>query len=620
MKRVLVSMVCGMIVLATVAGATVIRTMDRILPIVAGDVRRASHGVEGTVPSSSPGDTMGWTYYDYQHSGSHGKQIAHAGEGIFFFCWMCATDQSMAYRHVYFNKWIPDSGFRWPGNPPPGGIQVDLEIKAGYTFCDVLSDGRAVVAFHERVDPNPDAYYTVVAVEIAPCMGVFDVMAVDTFTWAPTNLDSTPIWPQVAVGVNDDIHVVAMNHAPAAGDPVFIAYSRSTDGGVSWEPWSILDTLIFDVSYVVQTSRLSQTVGIAYTAPREGIDPIHISQMSNDLYFWESEDAGLSWAVQRYNVTQWAEDDSFRCYTDCDLIYDDDDDVHFAFTVYHASGDTAFFPYKSMILHSDVDRNRSRVSGWGWPPDSMDGWWYTTGDPGAWRFPADRPSLGIDAGGTLHCIWIGCKDEDVSQGGYPNGDIYASASGPGYGPGEVWGCDHEPDSVWNLTNSETPGAIPGECDDDDYASLAEDVYLDTLHIFYINDKDAGGIPQEEGTPTDNPVIYLRHVAPRMDGVAEDEGGPFHPVDALELVTYPNPLHAMCAVRYTVPRSCRVDVSIYDACGRLVKRLVAGGVQGGTHHVYWGGCDADGARISAGIYFCRMTAGMASITQKIVVLR
>jgi hypothetical protein len=59
----------------------------------------------------------------------------------------------------------------------------------------------------------------------------------------------------------------------------------------------------------------------------------------------------------------------------------------------------------------------------------------------------------------------------------------------------------------NITNSPTPGCWPMECDSDHWPTLNE-VVDDSLYITYINDKDAGGIPQSEGVDTENPVMYL----------------------------------------------------------------------------------------------------------------
>jgi hypothetical protein len=512
---ILLLVIALMLFSAGVILAKVVMVGDQAWPVV--DISDVSSGnaVYGNRPSGSPGDTIGWTYYDVQHSGTVGKQISSHESGDVQFSWMCATNSNLNARHIHYNYWVADSGFRWPGNPPPGGIQVDYQLTAGFTTCDQLSDGRAVIAFHERVDPS--AYYTAVAVEIAPGLGVFDVAAVDTFTWEPANIDSTPLWPQVAVDKDDNIHVISMNHTPFPGDHMFIAYSRSTDNGWTWEPWFILDTLVYNPSYTVQTSRLSPKVGIVYTAPREGIDPKYMGQWANDLYYWESEDGGASWVLQRHNVTQWAEDDSFRCYADGELIYDSDDFAHFAFTVYKAAGDSGVYSWYSMVLHSDIDGSMHRLSGRGWPPDSFNGWWFMENHPGALRMPADRPNFSVTDNNDLLCIFVGNTDEDISLEGWPNGEVYIVQSTDG---GLIWGWEGIGDSVWNVTQSPTPGAIPGLCDDDDYPCIAEvspaaDGSLSLARIMFVNDKNAGSIG--ESTVTNNPLMFtIQEVGTSLD--------------------------------------------------------------------------------------------------------
>jgi hypothetical protein len=624
MKHVMVLLlVVGMMVGGTIGHGRTLRCLD-LTHSMAGGWEAALTGppVQGLRPSSSPGDTMGWTYYDYQHNGTCSKQLVMDDQDGVMFSWMCSTDPAQASRHVHYNYWKADSGFRWPGNPPPGGVQIDAQLRAGYTTCDVLSDGRAVVAFHEQVSSVPNSFYVVVGVELGVGLGIFDVTAVDTFTWVPTQTDSCPWWPHVAVDQNDNIHVVAMNNA-GAGIPAGLHYSRSTDQGWTWEPWFTMDTTIQDVAYDCVASDMSNKVGICCTAHREGIDPENISQWSNDVYYWESNNGGSTWDLQKYNVTQWAEDDSMRCYDDCVLIYDRNDEPHFAFTAYKADGDTLIYSWYSMIIHSDFERNKSRVSGWGWPPDSLNGWWFTTADPGAWRVPADRPSLAVDDENNLYCIWVACKDEDMSAGGYPNGEIYVAASKPGAGsgPGAVWGCDGIPDSVWNLTMSETPGAMPGECDDDDYPSVAADVRDGKLRIFYVNDKDAGGIAQEEGTATNNPVIYLVVDAPEgPSGIAEDPGSTREHFTTMLCPPYPNPVASTCGIDYSIASEGSCELTVYDVSGRLVKVLFTGPAEPGRHQAVWDGCDRAGRPVAGGIYFVRLKTASSQASAKVVVLR
>ncbi len=58
-----------------------------------------------------------------------------------------------------------------------------------------------------------------------------------------------------------------------------------------------------------------------------------------------------------------------------------------------------------------------------------------------------------------------------------------------------------------MTNTQTPAAPLATAIPITGPSLAEKV--DTaVHLFYVNDKDAGGVVQTEGSITDNPMMYL----------------------------------------------------------------------------------------------------------------
>jgi hypothetical protein len=75
---------------------------------------------------------------------------------------------------------------------------------------------------------------------------------------------------------------------------------------------------------------------------------------------------------------------------------------------------------------------------------------------------------------------------------------------------------------------------------------------------------------------------------------------------------PNPARGAFAVRYDVPRQCRVSVGVYDAGGRLVSPLSEGDVAPGRYESKL----APGA-LPAGIYFCRLAAGGQRFSRKVV---
>jgi hypothetical protein len=71
---------------------------------------------------------------------------------------------------------------------------------------------------------------------------------------------------------------------------------------------------------------------------------------------------------------------------------------------------------------------------------------------------------------------------------------------------------------------------------------------------------------------------------------------------------PNPFSASTRLRYSVPATERVTLTIHDASGRLVRRLVHGIQERGVHEQDWDGTDEAGRPCANGVYFGRLTVG------------
>lgn len=103
--------------------------------------------------------------------------------------------------------------------------------------------------------------------------------------------------------------------------------------------------------------------------------------------------------------------------------------------------------------------------------------------------------------------------------------------------------------------------------------------------------------------------------------------------------YPNPFNPVTSIRYTVGTGAsggvagviepgkegvgssraaeneRVRLAVYDILGREVSVLVDGPQESGTYVVRW-----DAARMTSGLYYCRMTAGSFSSAVKMLLMR
>jgi hypothetical protein len=62
------------------------------------------------------------------------------------------------------------------------------------------------------------------------------------------------------------------------------------------------------------------------------------------------------------------------------------------------------------------------------------------------------------------------------------------------------------------------------------------------------------------------------------------------------------------------------VEVYDAKGRVVRKMAEGVSGPGMHRIIWDGRSGNETEVAPGIYFCRMEAGEYRATKKVVRLR
>jgi flagellar hook assembly protein FlgD len=84
--------------------------------------------------------------------------------------------------------------------------------------------------------------------------------------------------------------------------------------------------------------------------------------------------------------------------------------------------------------------------------------------------------------------------------------------------------------------------------------------------------------------------------------------------------YPNPFNTETVITYSIPKSGKVVISIYDLLGRKIKMLVSENKASGKHFVKWNGRDETNVQLPSGIYFYRMETEGYSTTKKMVLLK
>jgi PKD repeat protein len=84
--------------------------------------------------------------------------------------------------------------------------------------------------------------------------------------------------------------------------------------------------------------------------------------------------------------------------------------------------------------------------------------------------------------------------------------------------------------------------------------------------------------------------------------------------------YPNPFNADTNIRFALPHTASVNLSIYNINGELIKMLIDGEQTAGYYSVTWDGLNEQGSTVGSGVYFCRMNVAGFTATKKILLVK
>ncbi len=526
---------------------------------------------------TSPGIIVGTTQYDYQSNGSSGNRCVRDSQGGVHFVWM----NGISYpdqRGVFYNYVDVNGNLLGP-------TTVSQVNRAGYTQVDITTDDLGGIVYHSSLDPSTENYVTM-AIDNFTGFGIF------RYVDPPDMLSIRCYWPYLTVDRNNVFHVISSENPPNAGDNHAFGYTNSIDTGTTWSAFVAVDTNK-TLSPVIVSSPVSDKVAIVYTHPLG----INDTQWENDVYFIESQD-GLTWDWRfgKMNVTNYGPPDSLYAYADLAAIYDYNDNLHIIWNAQWVT-DAGIY-YKTFLLHFDRDSGTITEM-----HSTIDNW-IAGCDFGVWNRAVTKMSLGVCEGGnSLAAVYTAFDTSDCSAGGYANGEIYTQYSTD---DGASWM------NPVNLTNSPSPGCAPGNCESDHWATVA-DIIDENMYIVYIEDKDAGGIPQTEGTVTDNPVRFLELPMPYCPTGVDSDGD--LPVTFRLEQNYPNPFNAETMISFELGNNADVDLSVYSITGAKVATLINGNLEAGNHSVAW-----DAGDYSSGVYFYRLMTDLEQYTKRMTLLK
>ncbi len=582
--------------------------------------------------ANSTYEIVGTTWYDYQTNGTHGKQIALDAFGNIHVAWTNGEQEGSAERHIYYNCWSATAdSFLYIG-----GVRVDAGTRAGFCNMAAGANGFGFPAFHETLGPLPHA---TASIDFTPCAGAFTGIMVPF----PAN-EPQIIWPRIDMDRNGKIHMVATESGGAAEE----YYARGVpqyDGGfgldIVWEqsftdPWEPSTFVTIDVA----CSRVSNRVAVAWIA-----DPTDVPPFLDDenIMLKISEDGGETWGptvpvtnlapvdtscFRQGGTYETCVGDTFRPWIDLSVIFDDNDNVHLAFTAQaYYSIDEEGTPGPFGFVYSTL---------WHWGEDreefNLINQAFFANDSvalGVNNLMCHRPSLAIDTTtGYLYCSFQQFDQHAYSDAGYPCGEFYMSVSTDN---GQTWAVPTNVSNTPGEPNMPT-GNDPSERD----ITTAKYVTDGAIHTLYLHDYACGSAVASsgpEGPPTQNDVVYMRIPvgdipttplqeiwAFRSDSVGFPDFNSVSEHGALPgqftlHQNYPNPFNPSTTIQFDLSKAGNVELSVFDVTGRTVATLVDGGLSAGAHTVNF-----DGANLTSGVYFARLEMGGTSQARKMALIK
>ncbi len=556
---------------------------------------------------------VGETWYDLQSNSSMANRIYAFDDGTIGATWtrgMTPTtyaDRGTGYNYFDGTSWgaypderIEDVKTGWPSIAPYG---ANGEIVVAHMASNGLK-----FSWRENKGEGDWNYFTLEGPAEEPGL----------------------LWPRmITSGENHDvIHVIAAagNGTTYQGLTMALLYSRSTDGGQTWDPQNVI----------------LEGLGSDYCSGWGGDDYAWAQPVGNTLAFvafggvadgvmMKSTDGGDNWV----RTTFYASPNPFFDGTEGDLpqcgggdgynavAIDDEGMVHVAFgRQIHVDDDVAagwsYYPYSDGLVYwnesmpaLDTAAIQADILPADWSTMNL----YQSGNLAAWtQDNGDDTLVGIAPYyGSLTSMpqLVITRDENnvkIVQ-------IFYSAVSVGFDNSElnfrhIWGTFTEGDGNWGPQTDYTGDVfhIFSECV---FPSVAQQTVGGKYHVLYQTDNMPGNSLQPSDAPSHDPVlnnmVYLP-VSPLPVNVNENVAS------TLEISqNYPNPFSGQTYVQVTLNESANLSMEVYTLTGQKVAMNDYGYKTAGSHTI-----TIDGSQLTTGIYFYTISAGDNKVTRKMMV--
>jgi hypothetical protein len=106
----------------------------------------------------------------------------------------------------------------------------------------------------------------------------------------------------------------------------------------------------------------------------------------------------------------------------------------------------------------------------------------------------------------------------------------------------------------------------------------------------------------------------------VNPVGIEETGSNSPTQFSVSQNYPNPFSTSTLIEYELDMPAMTELVIYNTSGQRVNSLVKQYATPGRYSVMWNGLDANGERLSDGVFFYALKVGDDVIHKKMMMIR
>jgi hypothetical protein len=570
---------------------------------IVSSVRNSQHTQRAMAYTTT---TIGNTGYQLQTNSSLCNRMVKAADGTMAATWTFSTQQSgwsdRGTGYNYFN------GSSW-GPAPTARIE---NVRTGFTNIGFTSAGAEVVVAHEASD-----------------LHISTRSAKGTGTWTNAQLGYPDVWSRLAVGGSNGIslHVISQTtgtaNPPYMGQDGAIAYSRSLDGGLTWDKVRTVIPQIDASSYL-------GFGGDAYAIDAKGDTIVIVAGgFDVDVVMIKSVDNGTSWTktiVHQFAIPLY---DAATMDTDIDMdgnadtlesndasvacLLDNQGKVHVWFgrmRVLEEVGGTAmsYFPGTDGLMYwnetmapnspvmitsaLDLDGDMVlNVADWGTYQVSL----------------TSQPSAGVDAAGRIYLAYAGIFEGDAENGAPGDGKsyrhTYVMASPDG---GMTW-C--APVDV-----TDPPGPTYAGYTEGVYGAMAKDV--DGFVRLIVETDAAPGHGVSTATtpdPQSGSADILYKEVPVADVLCPVSVNSNSAISASTMKLFPNPATSVANLELNLAKKGQVTVKIFNVTGQMIAEVANQELAAGKYNF-----TVNLDQLQAGIYMINMTSADGIVSKKMIV--